>query len=352
VGGPGVLLGLFEYPLDAVGLYRRGAAVDDAVELFHTPTSVLAGKAVSASPSRWEDRPKGYGGAVRGPPVTATDAADAFSLLADATRLSILEALVVANREDPTSATLSFSELYERSGIEDTGRFNYHLDKLVGRFVEKSEGYRLSPAGIRVAGAVFSGYYDSPTDVEDEPLGPCPACDGTLSVSYESGLFSVSCEGGHAFGDLVPPRVFEDRDAAAAAEAMAVAVVGRARQAQRGACPQCFGHVEWSMVEPPPDDTAPGPVALSWQCRTCGVPYAAPPGMFVPWDPAVEAALREHGVDVWEEPVRWLALGEEWTVTAFDADAGRASVEATLSGVPVTATVGERGEVLEFRVGG
>ncbi len=283
--------------------------------------------------------------------MTATDAADAFSLLADATRLSILEALVSAYREDPAAPALSFSELYERSGIEDTGRFNYHLDKLVGRFVEKREGYRLSPAGVRVAGAVFSGYYDTPSSVENEPLGPCPACDGTLLVSYESGLFTVSCEEGHAFADLVPPRVFEDRDAAAAAEVMAVAVVGRARQAQRGACPQCFGHVEWSMVESP-EEAAPAPVVLDWQCRTCGVAYSAPPGMFVPWNPEVGAALREHGVDVWKEPVRWLALSGEWTVTSFDTEAGRADVEATLSGVPVTATVGERGEVQAFRVGG
>lgn len=75
----------------------------------------------------------------------ARDAADALSALASEHRIAILRELAAA--DEP----LSFSTLRERVGMRDTGRFNYHLGELRGRFVnERDGGYVLGHAGERV----------------------------------------------------------------------------------------------------------------------------------------------------------------------------------------------------------
>jgi DNA-binding transcriptional ArsR family regulator len=69
------------------------------------------------------------------------DVVDAFDALADETRLGVLRALVRAD------GPLEFSDLRARAGVRDSGRFNYHLDRLLGRFVEKRNGrYALTAA--------------------------------------------------------------------------------------------------------------------------------------------------------------------------------------------------------------
>lgn len=77
---------------------------------------------------------------------------DAFSVLGNETRMEIIQELADA------SDRLPFSELRDRVGVSDSGQFNYHLDKLVGHFVEDTEdGYGLRRAGERVIEAVVSG---------------------------------------------------------------------------------------------------------------------------------------------------------------------------------------------------
>lgn len=77
---------------------------------------------------------------------------EAFGLVDDETRLEILwglweERIDTDHRE---TEPVSFSELRGRVGVEDSGRFNYHLDQLVPRFVEQGEdGYTLTYAGTK-----------------------------------------------------------------------------------------------------------------------------------------------------------------------------------------------------------
>lgn len=76
---------------------------------------------------------------------------DAFAVLGNDTRMKILQTLGEA--DEP----LRFSELRDRIGVRDSGRFNYHLDKLTGHFItETDDGYALRPAGTRVVEAVLS----------------------------------------------------------------------------------------------------------------------------------------------------------------------------------------------------
>ena len=74
---------------------------------------------------------------------------EAFELLGSEMRLAILLALWEAMDPYafPPEPALSFSELRKRVGIRHGRQFNYHLDKLVGRFVHRAdEGTRSRPA--------------------------------------------------------------------------------------------------------------------------------------------------------------------------------------------------------------
>jgi hypothetical protein len=74
--------------------------------------------------------------------------AASFDLLGNETRLGIVQALLAAEPEP-----LRFSDIRDEVGVRDTGRFNYHLGRLRGTLVEKSdEGYVLTPEGRRLGG--------------------------------------------------------------------------------------------------------------------------------------------------------------------------------------------------------
>ena len=109
------------------------------------------------------------------------DPTDALAALGDETRIAILRAL--AEAEQP----LPFSELRRRAGVDDAGRFNYHLSKLREYFVREEDGaYTLRDAGSRVvAAAGVTGRGTPSTAVADDTLRPeppddepttCPVC--------------------------------------------------------------------------------------------------------------------------------------------------------------------------------
>ncbi|MFB6206666.1 MAG: ArsR/SmtB family transcription factor, partial [Haloglomus sp.] len=82
---------------------------------------------------------------------TALSPDEAFGVLGNETRIQILQTLGEAD------GPLSFTELRDRVGIRQGSQFNYHLDKLVGHFVRKTDdGYELRLAGRRVIYAVLS----------------------------------------------------------------------------------------------------------------------------------------------------------------------------------------------------
>lgn len=82
------------------------------------------------------------------------DPDEAFAVLGNETRIAILQALERA--DEP----LAYSDLKRQVEVCDSGRFNYHLEKLIGHFVERSdEGYWLRTVGERAAKAVIAGTF-------------------------------------------------------------------------------------------------------------------------------------------------------------------------------------------------
>jgi hypothetical protein len=91
-------------------------------------------------------------------PDDGDDLEAAFSLVANELRFQILQALWEAQRTD--ELPVPFSELFDSVEVGDSGQFNYHLDKLVPRFVrDADDGYELTFAGEQVIGAAASGVY-------------------------------------------------------------------------------------------------------------------------------------------------------------------------------------------------
>jgi len=103
-----------------------------------------------------------------------TTAADALGALASEHRIEILR--VLAEVDEP----LTFSDLREAVGMVDTGRFNYHLTELCGRFVRNTDGgYELGHAGERVVLAAADLDAEGTTALAEQASADgseCPVC--------------------------------------------------------------------------------------------------------------------------------------------------------------------------------
>jgi hypothetical protein len=114
---------------------------------------------------------------------------EAFAVLGDETRLRILTELGEAD------GGLSFSALYDRVDVSDTGQFNYHLQRLVGRFVEKTgDGYALRRAGRRIVEAILAGAVsDAPTVERTRVDESCEYCGAPVEVTWRAGSVETYC---------------------------------------------------------------------------------------------------------------------------------------------------------------
>lgn len=137
--------------------------------------------------------PRAYEGGASGLPPD-----DAFAVLGNETRISILRTL--GESDEP----LSFTELRDRVGVRQGGQFNYHLEKVVGHFVGKTdEGYMLRQPGRRVVQAVLSGAVTDDSELAYTEINKdCWWCGAPIVVRYEQerlDLYCTECDG--TYGD-------------------------------------------------------------------------------------------------------------------------------------------------------
>lgn len=102
----------------------------------------------------------------------SNDSTDALAVLGNEIRMTILRELAEAE------GALSYTELRERAGLRDSGKFNYHLTKLCRYFVrEVEDGYELGHAGTRVIAAAGLPVGTGASTVEEfEVESTCPVC--------------------------------------------------------------------------------------------------------------------------------------------------------------------------------
>jgi hypothetical protein len=250
--------------------------------------------------------------------VTSSQA-DLFHLVGQPARTAILRALL-ERRRDAEDPTLSFTDLRDAAGIEDNGRFNYHLGELIGSLVIKADdGYRLSGFGFRLLAPLAGAAYDPDADPDPIPVpGECHDCDASLTVRPDEGILKVICERGHVVnhGLIGYPGVVTDRDPDDAAAALALLSTGMTELGVAGVCPLCHGRTDGEFVA----NQTGGRYTYRAPCDACGNQFATTAGGCVAGHPAVVSLFDDHGIDVrrrapWTLPFR--QLGAE-TVTAED----------------------------------
>jgi hypothetical protein len=232
----------------------------------------------------------------------APTAAAAFALLGNETRLAIVEELAVDGYQglEPTDGR-SFADLRRAVGVDDAGRFNYHLGELLGTFVRKvGEGYALTNAGWTVAGIVAAEEVGGGDVRREEPLDtPCPWGD-TLVGTYEEGLFRVECsEHGVLFATRLPTGVVRERSLDEVLTIACDDMQADIDRAVSGVCPHCRGDIAVSLTTGTTvqETGIEAPVARC-DCGDCGLRFEVPPGVVVVSHPAVVSFYYDHGVDL------------------------------------------------------
>jgi hypothetical protein len=235
---------------------------------------------------------------------------EAFALLGHDLRLEILLALL-DRWEAAHTEPRRYSELMRAVGLQDSGKFNYHLGKLRGAYLRKTDdGYVPTASATALYRAVLAHRpTETPTRSELDPGVDCPDCGGGLAAGYEREFFTLrcpACEG--LVGEFTypfPKNGLEgrtDREVLRAVYDRARAQIGLAR---RGQCPDCAGTTTVRLRSPGDPSGAEPPVEIA--CDTCT--WTVRTGMLLPLvtDPQVVRVLSAVGIAVedafpWELP--------------------------------------------------
>lgn len=210
-------------------------------------------------------------------PTNGTDAIEqAFSVLGDETRLRILLELVDATNILHPDRGLTFSELRERVGAKDSGRFNYHLGKLEGTFIEKVDEVYVSRYPARaIISAVYAGTFrdSDETDARSMELDrTCPNCSHPITLRYEEHTLTSGCENCNIKDrfERVPPGAFTDRTLEELAATVSKRWLTEIDLARQGVCLYCWGETERTYPAEPPETTEMNEqLYVATNCQQC-----------------------------------------------------------------------------------
>lgn len=295
---------------------------------------------------------------------------DAFKLLSNETRLAVLLALWEAYDPFAVQNAVSFSELYDRVGVSDSGNFTYHLDQLTGHFVrETDDGYELGEAGLKIVQAVIAG-----TGLEEATLPAtevdmsCVHCEAPVEISYEDQrafLKCTSCEGSYGPESPNPtgtiqahnfnPAGLTQRSPEEVFVAETIEFLKQFELQLRGICPECSGPVDdWLHIceDHRPEGGRACPtcgtqyeVSVNYVCSVCKHRGHAVAQAAVHDHPAVVAFCYEHGIEQTFDLESPSACGRLWA-HLFDRD----YVVVSEDPVRVRITVPGDGEELQLTI--
>lgn len=249
----------------------------------------------------------------------------AFELLGNETRLAILLGLWEAKDPGASAAdgadAVPFSELRERVGVRDSGQFNYHVDRLAGTFVRRTDdGYELTDPAEQILSAVFAGTLSDHASFEDEPIdAECYRCGGPTVVDYRDGIHTIRCtscdgtfhqpgdESGVLYRVYRPPAGLVNRTPQEFSRHGGTWDRHRHYCMMEGACPDCSGAVSTTIHVCEHHDSRDGSVCehcgssfevlSTFVCDVCKLTWRAPA-----WSPifthlAVRVFFYERGLD-------------------------------------------------------
>lgn len=293
------------------------------------------------------------------------DLDEVFGLVADETRLDILRALwderaITAPLElDP----VPFSALRDSVGVADSGRFHYHLDKLVPRLVEREEdGYLLTFAGAQIVGAAISGVYtETEVSMPEMAVTDCSreGCDGTIYASYDSGHVTLACDSCVESSTMAaPPILVGAHDPASNPDVFRDYTLTLLQKTFRGFCHLCSGPVESRVADAELEANrgeaaghgagSGSSVKVIHECQECGAPSHTAADTILAGHPAVVSLLHEAGFD-YRKVFHWRQHPEiEADSRIVDTDPVRVEVTIAAGGDVVEATLDEQLDVVTY----
>jgi DNA-directed RNA polymerase subunit M/transcription elongation factor TFIIS len=268
---------------------------------------------------------------------------EAFWLLGNQMRTAILRAVWESAEE-----TNTFSEIRERVGSPDSGKFNYHLNKLVGHFLSKSAGgYGLTQAGREVVRAVMAGSITQHAEIGPAPIdAQCTDCGGTLVVRYdEYGV--IECEecGEVVMWNEFPPAGLDSRSPEGFASVFDRWTQSRFGLAMDGICPNCACEMTMDVLNQGAEGA--DDIATIHRCENCKYEARVPLFGHVVSHPATISFFYDGGVDVTELPYwRMRALAREFSEEVLSHDPWTARITIRSDGHTLELTLNERMDVV------
>lgn len=263
--------------------------------------------------------------------------ADAFSLVGNETRLSILEALWRADQP------LRFSALHEAVGLRDSAQFNYHLGKLTDQYVTKTDaGYELRNSGAKVVRAILAGSFTEHPHLDPFTIDDgCTRCDEPLVVSYTDELLAIDCPAcGRGHGRYsFPPGGLHDRTRTEAIVAFDQRVRHLHCLAKDGVCPECSGRMQTTISREGECCLGVG-LRADHVCEQCNHSLCSAVGLSLLDQSDVVAFHRDHGIDLGTTPywrLDWCVSDDHTTVRSTDP--WELDVAITLDGETLRATL-------------
>lgn len=170
---------------------------------------------------------------------------EAFSILAHDVRLDIVSALLDDWHAVYTEPR-TYSELMDAVGMQDSGRFNYHLERLRGVYVERVEDGYVPTASATALYRTILAHRPTETNARTQldVDADCPNCDTALVGRYERGFLTVACPTCDVPGVLTypfPANGLQGRTGNEAVCALEHRVSYEIGLARTGQCPHCAG---------------------------------------------------------------------------------------------------------------
>lgn len=286
---------------------------------------------------------------------------EAFDLVGDETRLQILQTLAEAGEP------LAYSELFDRIDYDDTSNYTYHLEKLVGHFVRKTdEGYLPRLAGRRVVEAVFSEVVtDNPVVDRVDVDMDCMYCGSPAEMAYHDGvalIYCQECEGEIRDSGLadqwpipasdivgyvaIPPAGIHDRTPTEILDAAGISTVSDVQSIVRGVCPGCSAAIDRTpqVCENHNSEDAfceqcdhQFGIRIAVECRNCSFRTVSPYPTHALGTIELMAFMTTHGIDPFASDAFHLRACEEEILSTNPLEA---KYTFTADGDAITLTVG------------
>lgn len=296
----------------------------------------------------------------------------AFSLVGNEIRQQILLALSEPGPDGIDTRVMSFSELYHHIDANiNTSQFNYHLQQLLGHFIESREaetahpnaaigegdGYALRPEGLLLVWTVRSGSTTGEPDLDPFPAGfSCHHCDTSARAIYENAIFKIECPSCTYLYEynLTPPGVVHG-EATPDAILDRVATYNRAYRTAfaRGGCPLCGTDVATRYLDPAETNYPRADLREAFvhaTCTHCGFIDYLTVGEYLLENAALLSICFDNGIDLLDGPIwKHEFVTTDSAVTVESTDPWRVVFEVAFDDSSVAIALDNSLDVAEIR---